>query len=67
MTWMKDGEVITDDDSHEIIQTLKDGVTTTYDNILKIHLRLSEIIGTYTCIIDNSVSIAVEQTLTIGG
>ena len=67
VTWIKDGEVITDDDSHEVIQTLKNGAIATYDNILKIHLQLSEIIGTYTCMIDNSVSTAVEQTLTIEG
>ena len=67
VTWIKDGEVITDGNSYEVIQTLRDGVTTTYDNVLKVHLHLSEIIGTYTCMIDNSVSSAVGRTLTIGG
>lgn len=67
MTWVKDGEVITDEDSYEITQILKDGATATYDNILKVHLHLSELIGTYTCMIDNSVSTPVERTLTIRG
>lgn len=67
VTWIKDDEVITDDDSYEVIQTLRDGVTTTYDNILKVHLSLSDIIGTYTCMIDNSVSTPIEQTIRIGG
>ena len=63
VTWIKDDDVISEDDSYEVIQTLRDGVTTTYDNILKVHLHLSEIIGTYTCMIDNSVSTPVEQTI----
>lgn len=67
LTWTKDGQVIASDDNYEVIQVLRDGVSTTYDNILKVHSQLSEIIGTYTCIIENSVSIPVERTLTIGG
>ena len=67
VTWVKDGEVITDDNNYGITQILRDGITTTYDNILKIHLHVSEIIGTYTCMIDNSVSTPVKQTLAIGG
>ena len=67
LTWTKDGEVITSDNNYEVIQVLSNGVTTTYDNILKVHSQLSEIVGTYTCMIDNSVSVPVEQTITIGG
>ena len=67
LTWTKDGEVITGGDNYEVIQILRSGVTATYSNILKIHLPLSSIIGAYTCMIDNSVSVPVEQTLTIQG
>ena len=67
LTWTKDGQVITSDNNYEVIQTLRNGVTTTYDNILKVHSQLSEIVGTYTCMIDNSVSVTVERTLTIRG
>ena len=67
MTWMKDDEVITINDTFEVIQRLQDGVTATYDNLLKVYSEPSEVIGTYTCSVDNSVSTPAVQTLAFQG
>lgn len=67
VTWRKDGETLTVNDTFATIQYLRDGVAARFDNILTISLQPSEVIGTYICSIDNLVSVPVEQTLTLQG
>ena len=68
VTWMKDGEIVTYSDNFTTNQYLRDGVMAVYDNILMSSLlQPSQVIGTYTCSIDNLVSPPSETTLTIQG
>ena len=66
-TWMKDGEVIASNDTFETSQYLQDGVMAEYSNFLTVYLEPAEIIGAYTCSVDNTVSEPAVQTLTIQG
>lgn len=68
VTWMKNGEIVTFLDNFTTNQYLRDGVMAVYDNILTSSLlQPSQVIGTYTCSIDNLVSPPTEATLTIQG
>lgn len=67
MTWIKDGETLTINETYTTTQYLRDGVTARYDNILAVSLPPSEIIGTYTCSIDNLVSTPSEETVALQG
>lgn len=67
LTWTKDGEVVTADENFEVTQILRSGVISSYDNLLKINSEPSEVVGTYTCTVDNSISEPIEQILVIEG
>ena len=67
MTWTKDGEAVAVNDTFEVIQILQDGVTATYSNLLKVHSEPSDVVGVYTCSVDNLVSESAMQMLTIQG
>ena len=67
VTWMKDGEIIYINDTFEVVQILQDGVMAVYNNFLKVYLEPSDVIGNYTCVVENLVSEPDEQTLPIQG
>ena len=67
MTWTKDGEAVAANDTFEVIQILQDGVTATYSNLLKVYSEPSDVVGVYTCSVDNLVSEPAMQMLTIQG
>ena len=68
VTWTKDGDVVAYSENFTTIQYLRDGVMAKYDNALvSFTLEPSEVVGTYVCSIENSVSAPSEATLTIQG
>ena len=64
---MKDGEVIASNETFETSQYLQDGVQAEYNNYLTVYLEPAEVVGVYTCSVDNTVSEPAVQTLTIQG
>ena len=54
-------------DTFEVIQILQDGVMAVYNNLLRVYSELSDVIGNYTCVVENLVSEPDEQTLPIQG
>ena len=67
MAWTKDGEAVAANDTFEVIQILQDGATATYSNLLKVYSEPSDVVGVYTCSVDNLVSEPAMQILTIQG
>ena len=67
VTWIKDGERLEANETFVATQYLRDGVTSRYDSLLAVSLPLSQVVGTYTCSVDNSISTASEETLSIQG
>ena len=67
VVWTKDGEVVSMNETFSAIQYLRDGVTARYDSVLMISMQPSEVIGRYTCSVDNMISVPSEQTLTLQG
>jgi hypothetical protein len=67
VTWLKDGEDIAANDTFEVIQILQGGVAATYSNLLRVYTEPSDVVGVYTCSVDNSVSEPATQMLTIQG
>lgn len=68
VTWTKDGEVLTMNETFTTTQYLINGMTARYDSIVMISLPPLDVVGTYTCSIDNSVTtVPSEQTLSLQG
>lgn len=67
MTWMKDGEIIYNGGTYEVVQILQDGEMAVYNNLLKVYLEPSNVIGNYTCMVENLVSEPDERALPIQG
>lgn len=67
VTWMKDGDVIAVNNTFEMVQILQDGVTAEYNNLLKVYLEPSDVLGNYTCVVENSVSEPAIQSLPVEG
>ena len=67
VTWVKDGERLEANGTFATTQYLRDGVTSRYDSLLAVSLPPSQVVGTYTCSVENSVSAASEETLSIQG
>ena len=67
VTWIKDGQTVSLNGTFTTDQYLRDGVTARYDSVLMVLQPPSEVIGTYTCSVDNSVSIASQETLLVQG
>ena len=55
VTWMKDGDVITLNATHQQTKSLVDSVTSTYQTVLTIDpsLHYSRVVGTYNCAVKN--------------
>ena len=67
VSWAKNGLTLTANETYETIQVLKDAQLAVYDNILIVYSKPEEVLGNYTCSIDNSVSTVAEQTIAIEG
>ena len=56
-TWYKDDQVINPGFFYDTVQILRDGVTSTYDNLLLVFsFSVSELPGVYRCEVSNSLS-----------
>ena len=53
VTWIKDGEVIAESNTHRMSQVLANGATSTYYNLLEINSGPYGITGEYTCVVSN--------------
>lgn len=67
VTWTKDGEALAANDAFEVIQILQDRFTATYSNLLRVYSEPADVVGVYTCSVDNLVSEPAMQILTIQG
>lgn len=55
VVWTKDGSTLPNDLVYTPTQTLRDGTTASYDNLLEVSGRYSAIGGMYSCIIHDSL------------
>jgi hypothetical protein len=55
VVWTKDGSTLPNDLVYTTSQTLRDGTTASYDNLLEVSDRYSAIVGEYSCIIHDSL------------
>lgn len=62
--WRKDNQVISEATEEQI---LRDGASSTYDNLISIDSTPNDIIGTYTCSVLNSAGQSNAESLTIQG
>lgn len=67
VTWIKDGQVLTSNETVAMVQYLRDGVTAAYDSLLRVSMPPSDVIGSYACSIDNLISQPTEETLSLQG
>lgn len=64
VVWRKDGTSLTSSSAYMTTQTLRDGVSATYDNLLSVTAIPSELVGVYSCIVQDSLG-RNSQTVTI--
>ena len=55
VVWRKDGASLANSSSYMTTQILRDGVSATYDNILDINAAPSDVIGVYSCTVQDSL------------
>ena len=55
VVWTKDGSTLPNDLVYTTTQTLRDGTTASYDNLLEVSGHYSAIVGVYSCIIHDSL------------
>ena len=55
VVWRKDETYLTNISTYTTSQILRDGLSSTYDNLLEIKAEPSELAGTYSCIIHDSL------------
>ena len=55
VVWRKDETFLTNLSTYTARQILRDGLSATYDNLLEIKAEPSELAGTYSCIIHDSL------------
>ena len=55
VVWRKDRSFLTNFSTYTASQILRDGLSSTYDNLLEIKAEPSELAGTYSCIIHDSL------------
>ena len=57
VNWFKSGQLLSPGILYEMVQILRDGVTSTYDNLLLVHtLTINELTGEYRCELSNNVT-----------
>ena len=52
---------------YQMTEILRDGTTATYDNVLAVHGEPDDVTGSYTCSIDNRISVPADASLTVQG
>ena len=62
--WTKDNELLSD---YPLYQTLRDGVTATYDNLVEINVALDGLVGAYSCSVLNSAGLSNVVSLNVQG
>ena len=67
VSWTKDGEVLMLNETFMSTQYLRNGQRAIYDSTLTISLSAADILGTYTCAIENQISQVSQATLTVQG
>ena len=67
VTWTMDGETLSNNNTYQMMQLLRDATTATYDNLLTVNVQPQYSVGTYTCSVDNSISEPTQQTLALEG
>ena len=66
VSWMKDGVSIDESSTHyTLTQTVTNRATSTYSNVLTIHMGAS-VVGTYICIVSNELGSDSEEVVTLG-
>jgi len=66
--WQKDNRAVANDSSFRSYQILRDGLSSTYDNLLEISLSSSDITGLYSCIVHDSLGRnSQESTIEVKG
>ena len=65
VTWRKDGAIISISAAYQQTQVVTDATTGTYETVLTIAQSVTDIIGTYSCIVGNTrgTSAAIEMSL----
>ena len=64
VTWTKDGEVLSDDPTYQV---LRDGSMSTQDSIITIDATPEELVGTYSCSVLNSAGMSNVESATFRG
>ena len=64
--WFKNREQLTINIVYSTFQTLNNGTSSKYDNMLLIHSTIDDILGEYMCIINNTIGQA-EDTISLTG
>ena len=67
VTWYKDEEVLEGGETYQMVQSLTDPLTATYDNLLVVYADPAAVVGTYTCFIENNISPLIQESLTFIG
>ena len=65
--WVKDGNMLYNDETFQTTQILWDGATSTYNNFLIVDSRPTGVIGTYVCKVSNDISQDSEETIKLKG
>ena len=67
VTWLKDGSTLTNDETFQTTQILRNGTTSTYDNLLMVVSGPIGVIGTYVCRVSNDISPDTQESTTLRG
>ena len=67
VTWLKEGSILSNDETFQTTQILHDGTTSTYSNLLMVDSGPIGVIGTYLCRVSNDISQDTEATITLMG
>ena len=66
VSWMKDGYIIDESSTdYTLTQTVTDRTTSTYSNVLTVHMGASEV-GTYICTVSNELGSDSKEVVTLG-
>ena len=69
VNWFKSGQLLSSGILYEVVQILRDGVTSTYDNLLLVYSPvINELTGEYRCEVSNNLTgqPAVRDTVLYG-
>ena len=65
VSWMKDGDIINESSDYTLTQTVTNRATSTYSNVLTIHMGPS-VVGTYICNVSNELGSGSKEVVTLG-